>query len=227
MKRYSISNKCDKIIDNFYNNNNYLSLNDLLLKKQCKKTFSKIIYQNIKTNNINKKNECLICYDTKNHKYKVGCCDKQYICLDCFDKMFNSTKFKCLFCNKNLYDDILNQLREGMIKSMTKKLELKMYQRKKEVLNGPHIEGEMKRKRQILLDKFISLLLYNNYIIEDIKKIQFIDYFSFEVTMKNDNILYIINKNDRIYLNDNNTLKNYEPLIHYEPQIDSNLVVLY
>ena len=105
-----------------------------------------------------------------------------------------------------------------------------MYQRKKEVLNGPHINGDiLKRKRQILLDKFISLLLYNNYIIEDIKKFNLLitfTTFSFELTMKNNNILYIISKNDRIYLN-NNTLTNYEPLIHYEPYIDTNLLVLY
>ena len=48
MTKYSISKKCDKIIDNFYSNNNYLSLNDLLLRKQCKKAFSKMIYQNLK-----------------------------------------------------------------------------------------------------------------------------------------------------------------------------------
>ena len=45
MTKYSISKKCDKIIDNFYNNNNYLSLNDLLLKNNVKKLFSKMIYQ--------------------------------------------------------------------------------------------------------------------------------------------------------------------------------------
>ena len=226
MKRNSISKKCNKIIDNFYDNNDYLSLNDLLLKKECKKAFKNIIFSNLKKNNFIKKNECLICYDTKTYKYKVICCDKQFICLECLDKIFNSKNFKCLFCHKNLYDNFLDDIRKGMISLMNKELELKIYERKKEILNGPHIEGEMKRKRQILLDKFISLLLYNNYVIEDIKKIQFIDYFSFEVTMKNGNVLFIMNKNDRIYLN-NNTLTNSEPLIHYEPQIDSNLVVLY
>ena len=45
--------------------------------------------------------------------------------------MFNSSEFKCLFCNKNIYDDILNQLRQGMMKMMTKELELKNVSKKK------------------------------------------------------------------------------------------------
>ena len=217
MKRNSISKKCNKIIDNFYSKNYYLSLNDLLLKKECKKAFKNIIFSNLKKNNFIKKNECLICYDKKSYKYKVNCCDKQFICLECLDKIFNSKNFKCLFCHKNLYDDFLDDIRRGMMSLMTKELELKIYYRRKDILNGPHIEGNMRQKRQMLLDKFIELLLYNNYVMSDIKKIEFIDYFSFEITMKNNTKVFILSKEDRTFLSN-------QSLIHYEPVLDRNLI---
>ena len=217
MKRNSISKKCNKIIDNFYSKNYYLSLNDLLLKKECKKAFKNIIFSNLKKNNFIKKNECLICYDTKTYKYKVNCCDKQFICLECLDKIFNSKNFKCLFCHKNLYEEFLDDIRKGMMSLMTNELELKIYHRRKDILNGPHIEGNMRQKRQMLLDKFIGLLLYNNYVMSDIKKIEFIDYFSFEITMKNNTKVFILSKEDRTFLSN-------QSLIHYEPVLDRNLI---
>ena len=100
---------------------------------------------------------------------------------------------------------------------MTKELELKIYHRRKDILNGPHIEGNIKQKRQMLLDKFIGLLLYNNYVISDIKKIEFIDYFSFEITMKNNTKVFILSKEDRTFLSN-------QSLIHYEPVLDRNLI---
>jgi len=59
-------------------------------------------------NNINKnktKLECIICYDTTNLKYKMPCCDKQYLCLKCLGTMYNIKQFKCLYCRNSLYKD--------------------------------------------------------------------------------------------------------------------------
>ena len=96
-------NKTNKIVDKLYKHN--YSFDDHQVKHLFKKIFHKHTNLNIKNNS--NKEECLICYDTKKKKYKIPCCNKQYVCVNCLENIYNIKSFKCLFCRKNLFRDEL------------------------------------------------------------------------------------------------------------------------
>ena len=99
--KYYLNKKSNKIVDEFYIKNDKLSLSDLLLKQTYKKCFNEYLQSKVLGNK--KSEECLVCYDTTTMKYKVPCCDKQYVCLDCLSKMYNISDYKCMFCRKKLF----------------------------------------------------------------------------------------------------------------------------
>jgi len=96
-------NRTNKIVDELYKNNH--SYDDHQVKDLFKKIFHKHTNANIKHNS--KKEECLICYDKKKKKYKIPCCNKQFVCIDCLEQIYNVKTFKCLFCRKDLFKNEL------------------------------------------------------------------------------------------------------------------------
>ena len=197
--KYYLKKKSNKIVDNFYENNDKLSLSDLLLKQTYKKCFNEYLQEKVLNNN--KSEECLVCYDTSEMKYKVPCCDKQYICLNCFENFFVKNSLKCLFCRKELIHNIMSEFRNIISKQLTQKLLLKTYQRKKEILNSNYLTINDKMIRDEILSKFLSYLMRMSYDIDDIEKIEFIDYCSFELTWNNGTKMYIINQNKQFVIN--------------------------
>tara|TARA_B100001057_G_C22844769_1_gene948523 strand:- start:2235 stop:2861 length:627 start_codon:yes stop_codon:yes gene_type:complete len=190
--------KCKKIINEFYSNNiNYMSLDDILLKPLTKKCFNEIIYNNIKNNK--RKEECLVCYDNKNIKYKLKCCDKQFICLDCLKNFFTNNKLICLYCRKDLQTEMLNELRTHTRNQINQSLSNKIYLKKKKLLNSDNVSEEVKIQRSIAYNKFIDFLLKYNYDIDSIDKIEFVDLYSFEVTWNNGSILYILSTDNKLF----------------------------
>ena len=197
--KYYLNKKSNKIVDKFYNNNEELSLTDLLLKQTYKKCFNEYLQNKVLGNK--KTEECLICYDTTAMKYKVPCCDKQYICIDCFENFFINNSLKCLYCRTELIHKIMFDFRTIISKRLTQKLLLKTYQRKKEILNSNYLTINDKMKRDEIMSKFLSYLLRMSYDIDDIEKIEFIDFYSFELTWNTGNKIYIINKNNKFIIN--------------------------
>ena len=199
LTKFYLNKKSNRIIDEFYIKNDKLSLTDLLLKSTYKKSFNEYLKSNVLYNH--KSEECLVCYDTNSIKYKVPCCDKQYICLDCFEKFFVNSKFNCLFCRKDIFPKIIFDIRTVISNKLNQKLLLKVYQRKKEILNSNYLTVNDKIMRDEIMSKFLNYLLRMSYDIDDIEKIEFIDYSSFELTWNNGTKMYIINKNKQFIIN--------------------------
>ena len=197
--KYYLNKKSNKIVDEFYIKNDKLSLSDLLLKQTYKKCFNEYLQGKVLGNK--KTEECLVCYDTTTMKYKVPCCDKQYICLDCFENFFIKNSLKCLLCRKELIHNIMSEFRNIISKQLTQKLLLKTYQRKKEILNSNYLTVNDKMKRDEILSKFLSYLIKMSYDIDDIEKIEFIDYYSFELTWNTGGKMYIINNKNNFIIN--------------------------
>jgi hypothetical protein len=113
ISKYKLNKQINSLVERLYSNNIWyilLSLN-MFINTTVGDTYKQIynivfriyIYNNVTEND--SKMECLVCYDTKNVKYKIPCCNKQYTCLKCYEKMFNIDQYKCLFCRKDLYKD--------------------------------------------------------------------------------------------------------------------------
>ena len=95
----------------------------------------------------------------------------------------------------------MSEFRNIISKQLTQKLLLKTYQRKKEILNSNYLTVDDKIKRDEIMSKFLSYLLRMSYDIDDIEKIEFIDFYSFELTWNTGNKIYIINKNNKFIIN--------------------------
>ena len=96
---YRTNKASSSIINELYKHN--FSMTDNFVKNIVIDLFKKSILENVKTNS--KKCECLVCYNKKKLKYKIPCCDKQYICLDCLSKIYNIRDYNCMFCRKKLF----------------------------------------------------------------------------------------------------------------------------
>ena len=179
--QYNTKRKINKIANNLLNINiNYIIINiNYIILSLCKysvncyndvlkiiymKVFTKYLFNNISNNRSTE--ECLVCYDTKNAKYKMPCCDKQYLCLNCFEQMYNLQRFNCLFCRKPLYkDDIIEVIKLISIHPMFK-------------INN------------------ICMYFYKYGYINHIKNIKKIDNNNFFIKLNNKSNLYIINYNN-------------------------------
>ena len=95
----------------------------------------------------------------------------------------------------------MSEFRNIISKQLTQKLLLKTYQRKKEILNSNYLTINDKMIRDEILSKFLSYLMRMSYDIDDIEKIEFIDYYSFELTWNTGGKMYIINKNNTFIIN--------------------------
>ena len=117
LTKYTTKRRINTLASTLFETNEYyitLSLSKyhvVRLKPIYMDVFTRYLFKNISNNS--SKEECLVCYDSKHVKYKIPCCDKQYVCIKCFEKMYNFDQFKCLYCRKNLYkDDIIEITRQ-------------------------------------------------------------------------------------------------------------------